>query len=197
MNKIWLILLIISITSLLFTNPLSVLQGLLSASNKAVTLSISLCAIYAVWMGIFSILKETSFSKFLTKLLSPIINLIFGKNNLSNESKQYVSMNMSANILGLNGAATPLGIKAIESMNKNNKTGSVTFSMTMLIILSCTSLQLFPTSLISLLSESGSTNPSAIILPSIIAGLLSTVVGIFLVKSYYAIKKTMEKRKQK
>ena len=106
-------------------------------------------------------------------------------------------MNMSANILGLNGAATPLGIKAIESMNKTNNSGCVTYPMTMLIILSCTSLQLFPTSLISLLSENGSANPNAIILPSILAGILSTVIGIIIVKVYHKIYSVIKKGKQK
>jgi len=198
MNKIWLIMLLSSIIALLFVDPSLTMSGLLSASNRAVTLSFELCAIYAIWVGIFSILEQTGISKKFTKLLSPLITLIFGKNTLSQESREYVSMNMSANMLGMNGAATPMGIKAIESMHKDNKSGEVTFPMTMLIILSCSSLQLLPTSIVSMLSSAGAQNPSSIILPSLIASILSTTIGIVLVKIWHKLKtSTKTKRKDK
>lgn len=187
-----------SIASLIFIDPSSILLGLTSASNKAVTLSFELCAIYAVWMGIFSILEQTGISKFLTKLLSPIIDLIYGKNKLSKESKLYVSMNMSANLLGMNGAATPLGIKAIESMNKDNlnKT-AITGSMIMLIVINCSSIQLLPTTIMSMMSMAGSVNPSAIVIPSLLTGLLSTIIAIILVKIANGISSKIEKRKKR
>ena len=188
MNKIWIIMLLTSITILLFFDPTKVISGLLNASNKAVTLSFELCAIYAIWIGIFSILEETGLSKKLTKLLSPLIDLIFGKNTLSKESKEYVSMNMSANMLGMNGAATPMGIKAIESMAKDDKSENVTFPMTMLIIISCSSIQLLPTSIIGIMSNAGASNPTSIIVPSIVASICSTTIAILLVKLWNFLK---------
>lgn len=164
---------------LLFKNPNDVLEALSVGSNKAVVLSIEMCAIYALWSGILKILEETGISKLISKLLSPIINFLFGK-NLSKESKKYISLNMTANILGMGGAATPMGIKAIESLDNNEKTA--TPQMIMLIILCATSLQAIPTSTIGLLSKHGSTNPTSIILPSLISSIASTLVGICLVK---------------
>ena len=188
MNKIWIFLFIISIISLCFFEPSSVLTSLLSASNTAVKLSLSLCAIYAIWLGIFSILEKSGLSAKLSKLLSPIINKIFGKNNLSSESKKYVSMNISANLLGMNGAATPLGIKAIESMQKDNKNKSiVSFPMIMLIAISCSSIQILPTSIIGMMANAGSKNPSAIILPSILSSITSTIIAILLVYIFHFI----------
>lgn len=195
MNKIWIILLLISLISLIFSTPETIISGLVSGSNKAVTLSFELLAIYAVWIGIFNILEQTGISKRLTKILSPIIDLIFGKKNLDSESKQYVSMNISANMLGMGGAATPMGIRAIESMNKQNRSGNVTQSMTMLIVLSCTSLQLLPTSIIGIMTNAGSSSASSIILPSLLAGFLSTITGIILVKFYYKLKNLKNRRK--
>jgi len=195
MNKIWLILFLSGLIMLVFNDPSLILSGLSTAANKAVSLSFELCAIYAVWVGIFSILEQTGISKWLTKILSPIIDLIFGKKNLSSKSKEYVSMNMSANLLGMNGAATPMGIKAIESMNEDNTKGEVSFPMTMLIILSCTSLQLLPTSIIGIMTSAGSTNASSIILPSLIAGLLSTITGIILAHLYNFLKSKKNRRK--
>ena len=188
MNKIWIFLFVVTIISLCFFDPSKVLSSMLSASNNAVSLSLSLCAIYAVWMGIFTILEKSGLSEKLSKLLSPIINKLFGKNNLSKESKEYVCMNISANLLGMNGAATPLGIKAIESMQKDNPNKqSVTFPMIMLVAISCSSVQLLPTSIIGMLGNAGSTNPTGIILPSIISSIISTAITILLVYIFYVI----------
>ncbi len=189
-----------SIVALCLFDPGQVLTGMLNASNRAVTLSLSLLAIYAIWIGLFTILEKSGLSAKLSKLLSPIINKLFGKNNLSEESKQYVSMNISANLLGMSGAATPLGIKAIESMQKDNKNKStVTFPMIMLVAISCSSVQFLPTSIIGMLSNAGSSNPSGIILPSIICSIVSTAITILLVYLFHFIfdrKKKTKKKKQ-
>lgn len=188
MNKIWIFLFVISIIALCFGDPTRVLSGLLTASNTAVKLSFSLCAIYAIWMGLFMILEKSGLSQKVSKLLSPIINKIFGKCNLSEESKKYVSMNISANLLGMGGAATPLGIKAIESMQKDNKNkNTVTFPMIMLIAISCSSVQLLPTSIIGMLASAGSKNPTAIIFPSILCSIISTIIAILLVYLFHSI----------
>lgn len=179
---------IVSIISLCFGDPTKVLSSLLTASNSAVKLSFELCAIYAIWLGLFSILEKSGLSEKLSKFLSPIINKIFGKSNLSDESKRYVSMNISANLLGMSGAATPLGIKAIESMQKDNPNKLVvTFPMIMLIAISCSSVQLLPTSIIGMLASAGSSNPTRIILPSIICSIISTTIAILLVYLFHII----------
>lgn len=179
---------VISVISLCFGDPSKVLSSLLSASNSAVKLSFELCAIYAIWLGIFGILEKSGLSQKVSKLLSPIINKIFGKSNLSEESKKYVSMNLSANLLGMGGAATPLGIKAIESMQKDNPHKSiVSFPMILLIAISCSSVQILPTSIIGMLASAGSHNPTGIILPSIICSILSTIIAILLVYACHII----------
>lgn len=197
MNKIWIILFISSVFAICISDPAKVLTGLISASNNAVKLSFDLCAIYAIWIGLFSILEQSGLSKKVSKILSPIINKIFGKNNLSEESRKYVSMNMSANLLGMSGAATPLGIKAIESMQKDNKDkNTISFPMIMLIAISCSSIQLLPTSIIGMLSNAGSSNPSGIIFPSIICSILSTIIAILLVYLFHFIFDKIKKNKK-
>lgn len=183
MNKVWLALLSFSIIALLFIDPGGVLLGLTNASNKAVKLSLELCAIYAIWMGIFSIMEQTGIAKWFSKILSPIVNLIFGKKNISEKSRTYICLSMSANMLGMGGASTPLGIKAMESLQEDNKNKDVvSYPMTMLIIISSTVLQFLPTSIMGLMSSAGSKNPSAIIFPAILTSICSSVVGIILVK---------------
>lgn len=196
MNKVWLSLLVLSIVTLLFVDPGGVLLGLTNASNKAVKLSLELCAIYAVWIGIFSIMEQTGISKWFSKILSPFVNLIFGKKNISEKSRTYISMSMSANMLGMGGAATPLGIKAMESLQEDNKNkDEVSYPMTMLIIISSTVLQFLPTSIMGLMSSSGSKNPTSIILPAILTSICSSVVGIILVKLWHLISSKRKKRK--
>lgn len=196
MNKVWLSLLVLSIVALLFVDPGGVLLGLTNASNKAVKLSLELCAIYAVWIGIFSIMEQTGISKWFSKILSPFVNLIFGKKNISEKSRTYISMSMSANMLGMGGAATPLGIKAMESLQEDNKNkDEVSYPMTILIIISSTVLQFLPTSIMGLMSSSGSKNPTSIILPAILTSICSSVVGIILVKLWHLISSKRKKRK--
>ena len=196
MNKIWVFLFVSSIVALCLFDPSKVLSGMLVASNNAVKLSLELLAIYAIWIGLFTILEKSGLSSKVSKFLSPIINKIFGKNNLSEESKKYVSMNISANLLGMSGAATPLGIKAIESMQKDNKNKtSVTFPMVMLIAISCSSVQLLPTSIIGMLANANSKNPTAIIFPSIISSFLSTGTAILLVFIFHLIFDRKQKNK--
>lgn len=196
MNKVWISILTLSIIALLFIDPGSVLLGLTSASNKAVKLSLELCSIYAVWIGIFSILEQTGIAKWFSKILSPIVNLIFGKKNISEKSRTYISMSMSANMLGMGGASTPLGIKAMESLQEDNPNkDQVSYPMMMLIIISSTVLQFLPTSIMGLMSASGSQNPSAIILPSILTSICSSIVGIILVKLYHSISSKRKKHK--
>ena len=195
MNKIWIFLFIISIISLCFFDPSSVLTGLVKASNTAVSLSLSLCAVYAIWLGIFAILEKSGISSKISRLLSPVINKIFGKKNISEESRKFISMNISANLLGMGGAATPLGIKAIESMQKDNPNKStVTFPMIMLIAISCSSIQLLPTSIIGMLANANSKNPSGIIIPTIICSVLSTIIAILLVHLIHKISDKKNKR---
>ena len=89
--------------------------------------------------------------------------------DVSKEANEYMTLNISANLLGMSGAATPLGIKAIESMQKTNKNKNVaSFSMIMLIAISCSSLQLLPTSIIGMLANAQSNSPTSIIFPSIL-----------------------------
>jgi len=189
------LLILLSVFAMMFFDPGGVLLSLTNASNKAVKLSLELCAIYAVWVGIFSIMEQTGIAKWFSKILSPFVNLIFGKKNVSDKSKTYISMSMSANMLGMGGAATPLGIKAMESLHEdNNKKDSVSWPMVMLIIVSSTVLQFLPSSIMGLMSTAGSKAPAKIILPAILTSIISSVIGISLVKICQFIS---ERRKKK
>lgn len=191
MNKIWLIVCLIACAVLGFINPESLLPTLIGSTNSALKLSFELLAIYSAWLGILGIVENTKLSSFLAKLLSPLIDWLWGKKDMDKDAKKYLSLSLSTSLLGIGGASVPFGIKAIEKMD--NKTGVVTFPMIMTIIFASSGVQILPTTVMGLMVASGSNNASFIILPTILAGLCTTVVGVVLAK----ILEKITKRKKK
>ena len=178
MNKIWLSIIIMSLTLLIFTSPEKALPAMMDASANAVNLSIKLLAIYALWLGIIEIVKVTKLGEKLANLLSPLIDFLFGK--IDNKAKEYISLNMSFNMLGVGNAATPTALKAIQKLNGNAEIA--TTASIMLLVLNATSLQIIPTTIIGMKTASLSVNPTNIILPTLIASLLGTILAVILVK---------------
>lgn len=185
MDKIWLVIMVLSLCFLLVSAPEKALTTMIGASGSAVNLSIKLLAVYAVWLGLIEIVKETKLSEKISSLLSPLIDLLFGK--IDNRAKEYVAMNMSFNMLGVGNASTPTGIKAFKELSDGSE--KITATMVMLLVINATSIQLLPTTIIGMRVTAGSANASDIIVPSLIATVCSTVVGIALVKMHYALKR--------
>ncbi|MCL1945265.1 MAG: hypothetical protein FWF56_05645 [Firmicutes bacterium] len=179
MNKIWVLILLTScIVSAIFAPELAIV-AMTKGANDAVKLSISLVAIYGLWLGTLNIMDKLGLSDKIAWCMRPIMRFLFGK-DLSKESNKYVSLNMSANFLGLGNAATPMGIQAINSMGENRTTANT--QMIMFVVVSATSLQLLPTTVIGLLINRGSSTPTSFLIPSIVATIISTIVGVLLVK---------------
>ena len=193
MNKIWVIICFLSCIFLCLTSPDSILPSMIGATNSALSLSFELLAIYAVWLGILGIVENTKLSGFLSRILSPLINILWGKNSINKEAKKYLCLSLSTSVLGIGGASVPLGIKAIEHMD--DKSGVITFPMIMTIVFASSGVQLIPTTVMGMMISSGSTNPSFIILPTILAGLVTTVVGVFLAKLCEKISLKLQTRK--
>ena len=112
------------------------------------------------------IASNTNIIERLTKFLKPSIKFLFPDLKNNQKIQKEISMNMIANILGLGNAATPLGLKAINSMQKeNNKKDSLTDSMMMFIVINTASIQIIPTTVIAIRNSLGSENPTAIVFP--------------------------------
>ena len=192
MRKIWFVVVLVSLIMLCFTDPENGLNAMLNAGSTAVSLSIKLLGVYAVWLGILGIVEETGLSTKIASLLSPVIDFLFGKVNPY--AKNYIAMNMSANILGMGNACTPMGIKAMHELDKENNSTTASTAMIMLLVINATNIQLLPTTIMGLRVAYGSTTSSDIIIPSLLATALSTIVGIVLVK---LCAKVFKKRKIK
>jgi spore maturation protein A len=179
MNFIFACIFTLAVVSLCFSQPEIVLSTMLSGGEKALSLTLKLTVIYAVWLGAFEIFDKTGITKKFARLLQPINKLLFG--NLTDKENEYVSLNVSANMLGMSGATTPMGIKAIEEFEKRNGT---TYQIIMFFVINATSLQFIPSSVMALRTSLGSTNASDVILPTILTTFVSCVIGILLVKIF-------------
>ncbi len=182
MSVIWTILMIVSLAVLIFTNPQLALKSMLSGSSNAVDLAVKLVASYAFWMGLFSLLEKLKITDFLAKILKKPIKFLFP--NEDEQTEKFITMNVSANLLGLGNASTPMGINAVKNMYEKGSFSNVsTF-----LVLSATSLQILPTTVISMRVSAGSTAPMSIFIPSLVATVISTVLGITICKTIEKLK---------
>lgn len=179
MNIIFALTTTFSIIALIFINPDAVLSSMLKGGEGALELTIKLTAVYAVWLGVFKIMEMSKLDRKFARLLRPINKFLFGE--LPDKANDYISINLSANILGMSGATTPFGIKTITELDKHKNTD---YAVSMFFVINATSVQLIPSSVLALRSSLNSTSPADIILPTVLATLLSTIVGIFLVKVF-------------
>ena len=181
MSIIWLIIMLLSIAALLLVDPAAALEAMITGANDAVSLALTLVALYGIWLGLFEILAQTGISDRLAKLLHPIVRRIFKGEDA--ETEKYISLNISANLLGLGNAATPMAINAVRGMKRDpDRPAVATTNMIMLVVISATSLQIFPSTVISMRAEHGSADPADFLLPCIVATVASTVIGITGVK---------------
>lgn len=179
MNVIFTFVLILSTIVLVFINPESVLSTMLTGAEKAFSLSIKMAFIYAIWLGISEIYERAGLNKKTANVFKPFNNYLFGK--VPDTCGEYMSLNISANLLGMSGATTPMGIKSIKELEKYKNTD---YAIAMFFVINATSVQLIPSSVLALRSNMHSLSPSSIILPTILATLLSSAIGIVLVKTF-------------
>lgn len=180
LNKIWPFFIIISFAFAIYSGNISnINSAIFSSAEQTVELCLTLLGTLCLWNGIMSIALKTSLIKKLTKFLKPLISFLFP--DLKNDKKisEQVSMNIVANILGLGNASTPIGLKAISSMQeKNNDKTTLNNSMAMFILINTASLQIIPTTVIAIRSSLGSNNPSKIILAVLVATIAAFLTAI-------------------
>ena len=193
LNKIWPIFIIISyIYAIINGNVDKINNSIFESTSSAVQLSITFLGTICLWNGIMKIAQSTSIISRLTKKMKPIINFLFPEMKNNEKAKEEISMNIIANLLGLGNAATPLGLKAMKTMQAENiQKDTVSNSMAMFIVLNTASLQLIPTTVIAIRASLNSANPTQIILPVWGATIMAAIAGVTATKIF--IKR--EKRK--
>ena len=194
LNSIWPLFIICSIIYGIMSGNLEQLNNsVFNGAQDAVTTTLTLLGSMCLWNGLMNIAEKTKFVDVISKIISPLVKILFPEIKENKKITHEVSMNMVANILGLGNAATPLGLKAINSMQKENKNRKeLSNSMLTLIVINTASIQLIPTTVIAIRSSLGSTNPTNIIVPVWIATIIAAIVGI--ISSRIVIKLTDKKR---
>lgn len=178
MNAVFFIIIFISLLAVTFIDPESAMAVMLDGTKSALELSFKLVTIYAVWLSVLKIMEKTGLDRKLSSLFLPVTNYLF--KGESEETRKIIGMNFAANMLGMGGAATPLGIKAMEKMDRQD--GKASDNMIMLMVISSASIQILPVTIIALRSAGGSVSPSDIILPGLLSSAVTTLTGIILVK---------------
>ena len=180
LNWIWFGLIIVAfIVAAIRGTAGDVTAGAIDSAKVAVEISLGLIGIMALWLGVMRVAEESGLIQLLSRVIAPVMRFIFPEIPREHPAMGAIVMNIAANMLGLNNAATPLGIKAMEELQELNPTReTATDAMVMLMAINTASVQLIPATVIGLMAAAGANNPTAVIAPTLIVTAGSLIVAI-------------------
>ena len=149
----------------------------LEGARAAVELSVSMLGVLCLWSGVMEVMRQSGLANKVSRLLRPVLCRLFRENAGDEAVMDSIASNVSANLLGLGNAATPLGIQAIRGMRRDD-TGRATDAMCMLVVCNTASIQLIPTTVAAVRASQGSAAPFDILPAVWLASALSVAVGI-------------------
>ena len=184
LNVIWPLFIIISyIYAIINGNVEKINNAVFEYTEMAVNLTITLLGTMCLWNGLMEIALNTRLINVINKILNPFVNFLFSENKENKKIHEEISMNITANLLGLGNAATPLGLKAMNSMQeRNDNKERLTDDMATLIILNTASIQIIPTTVIGIRMSLGSLQPTRIIFAVWFSTICAAIVGIAVTK---------------
>lgn len=179
-NIIWLLMIVFGIVVAAINGNIEVVtQAVFDGANNAVKISISLIAIITFWLGIMKLAEEAGMVRWLSLLVRPVMRFLFPSVPKDHPAMGAMVLNLSANILGLGNAATPMGLIAmreLQSLNKNKDTASEAMCTFLALNTSC--ITLIPTTIIGIRVLYGSADPTEIVGPTIMATAFSMIVAV-------------------
>lgn len=192
MNYLWAFMILIGIIYGSITGNLQgAADAALSSAQEAVQLSLTMCGVMALWVGLMEIAKDAGLIDKIKETINPLLRFLFPDLPEDHPARDPIAMNIVANVLGLGWAATPAGLQAMEGLGKLEedrrkgispgpvrKLGIASNEMCTFLIINISSLQLIPVNVIAYRSQYGSVNPAAIVGPGIAATAVSTMVAI-------------------
>lgn len=180
MNIIWVVLIVVSILASFWTGGLeAVTKAMFDGAKTAVEISLFLLGIVSLWLGITRIIEDSGLIYRISHAFRPIITRLFKTIPPDHPAITSITLNMLANFFGLGNAATPLGIKAMQDLQAlNEDKETLTFEMMLFIVLNTASIQLIPFTVVGILADFGSANPSAVVFPIICSTVISAVMAI-------------------
>ena len=184
LNYIWFGLMAISLVVAAFNGTAeAVTKGAVDSASTAVTIAIGLIGVMTLWLGMMKIAEAAGLVAVLGRALRPVLRWMFPEVPAEHPAAGAIVLAIAANMLGLNNAATPLGIKAMEDLQElNGDKETATNPMVTFMAMTTSGVQLIPSTMIGLLAAAGSTNPTAIIAPGLVATFLGTIAAVVAAK---------------
>ncbi len=160
--------------------------AILESAEATIETCLKIFGTIAIWSGIMKIAEKSGVVEKLQGVSYPLVRILFPELKRGSKAVNNIAINMTANIIGLGNLATPVGIKAMKDMQEENKNRKrLSKSMVMFLVLNMASIQLIPTTVIGLRMSYDSQNPAEIVVPVLIASLVSAIVGVLIVKIFY------------
>lgn len=183
-NYIWFTLIFLGIlVGIVGGNGEAISKAIVNSSSGTVTFIIELIGIMCFWCGVMKVAEKSGFTEKLSKILKPVLKLIFKDAAKDEKALGAIVMNLTANMMGLSNAATPFGIKAMEEMDRlNNNKETASNDMALFLVLNAACIQIIPSTIISIRAACNSGNPGIIILPAIVSTATAALVGIICCK---------------
>ena len=189
MNYIWPGLILISLVFACLNGRVDeTVSALFSGAENSVSAVLAMAGIFAFWSGILKVSGKSGFSGIISKLISPVITLIFPKLKKGGKAREYITMNIVANLMGMGNAATPAGISAMSELDKlNGNSRHISDEMCLFVVMNTASIQLIPTTILSL--RAGAENPAEVIVPIWIASGIALISALIMMRIIIGRKK--------
>ncbi len=201
LNYLWGIMILIGLGYGIVTGQVEALSNAaIDSAGEAVTLAITMLGIMAMWTGLMEVARKAGLMERMTRGIHPILHFLFPRIPMEDRANEYIAANIIANMLGLGWAATPMGLKAMRELARlereriarqrgieKEKSDQIQCSkasdeMCTFLVLNISSLQIIPVSVIAYRAQYGAVNPAAIVLPGLLATLVSTLTAVVFCK---------------
>lgn len=191
LNWIWAGMILLSMVTAACNGTMAQLgTAMIDASGEAITLGISIVGVISLWTGMIRIAEDAGLMKLLGRKMRPVLHYLFPSIPEDHPALEHIAANMTANLIGLGWAATPPGLRAMESLQSlNPHPRMATRDMCTFMIVNMSSLQLIPINMLAYRVRYGSANPTEIVGPAILATAVSTVVAVIYAKIRYRLAK--------
>jgi spore maturation protein A len=180
MNTVWILLMVASVLFSFLNGRLDAFtKAMFEGAKSAVEVSLVLLGIVCLWLGITRIIEDSGLIHRLSKFFQYFVRRLFKNIPPDHPAIASITLNFLANLFGLGNAATPLGIKAMQDLKTLSPGGeTISFEMMLFIVINTASIQLIPFTVIGILADYGSREPSSIVLPTLLATFLSALFAL-------------------
>ncbi len=180
MNTIWVLLMVIGIVFSLLNGRLEEFtRSIFEGAKSAVEVSLFLLGIVSLWLGVTKIIESSGLIGHFSGFFQHFVRRLFRNIPPDHPAITSITLNLLANLFGLGNAATPLGIKAMQDLKTlEPDQDTISFEMMLFIVINTASIQLIPFTVTGILADYGSKNPSAIVLPTLLATFLSALFAV-------------------